>query len=336
MWVASRVEEGMPVGLREIDDPQPPLQSTRSTRSQAFQLLRLVASRLGLEVVRTRLRVLGRGLQHHVYLGWFGHPESHLELAAIARIPVADPAGGIPDREAVLNRIHFLDALGRLDSGVQIPRTFGAASTRYGWATVQSGLEGMQLDLLKDRSPLRAIAQAAAICHALDPRPLAEWLAPCANRKDFAREQLSVISEVGIPGASRALRWAEAHLPPEVPCRLVHGDLLPQNLLVDLELELSGILDWDFATLGDPAYDLAIATRGSPRPFKVVGGLRKLLEIYNSLVEKPLLPSNVQLYELCIRAHHFADAVRQRGRKSPHAQQLGGEFVSLMRRIGIE
>ena len=69
-----------------------------------------------------------------------------------------------------------------------------------------------------------------------------------------------------------------AHLPPATPSALLHGDLLGQNILFSLDGEPLGLIDWEQTELGDPAYDLAIVTRGVKRPFKVSGGLDLLVE----------------------------------------------------------
>ena len=84
---------------------------------------------------------------------------------------------------------------------------------------------------------------------------------------------------------AQAYRWARSHLPPTVPSSFLHGDLLGQNILLGLE-EPSGpattstLIDWEFACRGDPAYDLAIVTQGTRRPFQVNRGLERLLEFY--------------------------------------------------------
>ena len=48
---------------------------------------------------------------------------------------------------------------------------------------------------------------------------------------------------------------------------LLHGDLLPLNLLWGRETDELGVVDWESARIGDPAYDLAIVTRGHAKPF---------------------------------------------------------------------
>jgi hypothetical protein len=72
---------------------------------------------------------------------------------------------------------------------------------------------------------------------------------------------------------------------PEVPHKskfLEDGDLLPQNLLWDFHGEgRISVIDWESARIGDPAYDLAIVTRGARQPHKESGGLERLLDRYN-------------------------------------------------------
>jgi hypothetical protein len=66
------------------------------------------------------------------------------------------------------------------------------------------------------------------------------------------------------PYAQLAHRAAAAMDPPPATCapsahRLVHGDLHPGQLLLDRNGRLAGIIDWDEASLGDPAFDLQLA-----------------------------------------------------------------------------
>ena len=49
-----------------------------------------------------------------------------------------------------------------------------------------------------------------------------------------------------------------AHLPPDPPQVLLHGDIAPQNLLVSLDTaQLTGIVDWGDAQWADPAIEFA-------------------------------------------------------------------------------
>jgi aminoglycoside phosphotransferase (APT) family kinase protein len=58
------------------------------------------------------------------------------------------------------------------------------------------------------------------------------------------------------PVFADALGWLRAHLPECPSPGLVHGDYRAGNLLFSGE-QISGVLDWEFAHLGDPARDLA-------------------------------------------------------------------------------
>jgi aminoglycoside phosphotransferase (APT) family kinase protein len=59
----------------------------------------------------------------------------------------------------------------------------------------------------------------------------------------------------------------------------VHGDLLGQNILLGVD-DRDAVIDWEYAQFGDPAYDLAIVTRGVWRPFQIEKGMERLLEAY--------------------------------------------------------
>jgi aminoglycoside phosphotransferase (APT) family kinase protein len=61
------------------------------------------------------------------------------------------------------------------------------------------------------------------------------------------------------PAVEEALRWFRANKPEVPETTLVHGDFRIGNMLVDGE-ELSAVLDWELAQVGDPLYDLGYAS----------------------------------------------------------------------------
>ena len=63
------------------------------------------------------------------------------------------------------------------------------------------------------------------------------------------------------PAVNEALRWFRNN-PPEVPeTTLVHGDFRVGNMLIDHQKdEITGVLDWELARVGDPLYDLGYAS----------------------------------------------------------------------------
>lgn len=71
-------------------------------------------------------------------------------------------------------------------------------------------------------------------------------------------------------------------------------------------------IDWEYCRLGDPAYDLAITTKGARRPFQVSGGLEQLLAAYRSAGGDAISPSAVHFDEVCIRERGLARAVFSR------------------------
>lgn len=57
---------------------------------------------------------------------------------------------------------------------------------------------------------------------------------------------------------ARLIAWLPAHLPPEEPAVIAHGDYRLGNLMFATEAPvLRAILDWELATIGDPLSDLA-------------------------------------------------------------------------------
>jgi aminoglycoside phosphotransferase (APT) family kinase protein len=89
---------------------------------------------------------------------------------------------------------------------------------------------------------------------------------------------------------------------------LIHGDLLGQNILLDPD-EVPAVIDWEYAKLGDPAYDLAIVTRGAKKPFAIDRGLERLLDAYANIRQCRIAAHEVHFYELCLVARWFRDAL---------------------------
>jgi aminoglycoside phosphotransferase (APT) family kinase protein len=102
----------------------------------------------------------------------------------------------------------------------------------------------------------RQMAEQLARIHAvplgkLGPLPTA----PASVAIESSARQLARIGEPH-PALELALRWLRANAPPHPETVLVHGDFRIGNLLVGPE-GLTGVLDWEFAHLGDPHEDLA-------------------------------------------------------------------------------
>ena len=61
----------------------------------------------------------------------------------------------------------------------------------------------------------------------------------------------------------RLIEWLPAHLPPEQPARIFHGDLRLDNMIFHpTEPRVIALLDWELSTIGDPLADFAYHAMG--------------------------------------------------------------------------
>jgi aminoglycoside phosphotransferase (APT) family kinase protein len=105
-------------------------------------------------------------------------------------------------------------------------------------------------------SLITQIAHELAAIHRINPADL-----PALPVLEPAAAVAELRARFGQSGGDRpilalALHWLAANLPPPCPPRLVHGDFRLGNLLVEGS-QLTGVLDWELAHLGDPVEDLA-------------------------------------------------------------------------------
>jgi len=126
----------------------------------------------------------------------------------------------------------------------------------------------------------------------------------CPDGQDFQKTCGSTL----VAAVARA--WIEAHLT-QRPATVLHGDLLPQNLLWDfMGSGTISVIDWECARIGDPAYDLAIVTRGAQQPLKESGGFARLLTAYNEATSTSLPASAVRIHELLLHLRWLAETAR--------------------------
>jgi aminoglycoside phosphotransferase (APT) family kinase protein len=59
-----------------------------------------------------------------------------------------------------------------------------------------------------------------------------------------------------VPDCEAVMRWLDENQPDDVGTVLVHNDFRLDNLVLDDDLQVVAVLDWEMATLGDPLMDL--------------------------------------------------------------------------------
>jgi aminoglycoside phosphotransferase (APT) family kinase protein len=137
---------------------------------------------------------------------------------------------------------------------------------------VMERIDGESIGARVVRKPELAQARAAlpeqmaaqlALIHAIDPalEAVRDLPQPAAGQTAAEHALAGVRRQVAAldlhnPAVEWALRWLEQRAPANRAHTLVHGDFRIGNLLVGTD-GLRGVIDWEFAHLGDPHEDLA-------------------------------------------------------------------------------
>ena len=276
---------------------------------------------------------LSRGLTYAGYGAACVLPDADVGL--VARLPLPDA----PDDQALaaIREARLLVELARLRPPFETARLLGLALLPFGVAHVQQTAGGHYLGDEAGRARFpdtpELIGAAAAACHRLPTAPFA-FLGGPVTRRDHAQARIEETLPVDTaPELDDARAWAESHLPPATPARLLHGDLLPQNLLRDeLTSDAVTLIDWGEAQLGDPAYDLAIVTQSGKRTLGPPDGRRRLLDAYDARARDPVTPEQLRLHELCLLAGFYRAEQERFGPNSEAAGQALRRVANRLRR----
>jgi len=271
-----------------------------------------------------KIRRLEMGLNQENYLFWLTaeeplpYPPSHGYILRKCRRDCEDTSytQGIVRLQHEASTIEAL-ASQRLDFSVPEFICFVGDHNLPHDGFVETALPGLCLDDLK-RNPdkrsfiIEAIARVASAVHKLpvDRFRYLDGHPDVKTHVEARRDKLSTESLADDADASRALKWIDAHLHGDRPSVVLHGDLLPQNILWDWDKERLGVIDWEFAQIGDPAYDLAIVTRGNAKLCRVQDGLKRLVDTYREAGGASVTPADVITHELLLMLNWFASAVR--------------------------
>lgn len=130
--------------------------------------------------------------------------------------------------------------------------------TPYRSATELRALGAARTEAMSER-----LVDALAALHAVDPVEV--------GLADFGKAEGYLARQVGrwkkqldasycrdLPAADELHRLLVSDIPRESDAGIVHGDFRLDNVLVDGTGEITAVLDWEMATLGDPLSDLAL------------------------------------------------------------------------------
>ena len=140
------------------------------------------------------------------------------------------------------------------------------------------------------------------------------------------------------PGLTLGLRWLEQNQPPP-PERLtlLHGDFRIGNLIVNNEVGLAAVIDWEFAHLGDPVEDLAwplVRDWRFGNGHLRLGGIadaEPFLAEYERLTNRPVSPATITYWEIMGNMKWAITCLTQAHRHLS-GQDPSIEFASLGRR----
>lgn len=161
-----------------------------------------------------------------------------------------------------------------------VPQVEGSAKLPEGGrAVVHRTLGGAPVDLtsLSPESPLvTALGRALAALHDVPGELLEDVGLPAYTADEYRQRRLAEVDRAAASGhvpATLLSRWERALEEVGawrfVPC-VVHGDLAPENVLVDGD-RVTGILEWAETRIADPADDFAwLASGCTPSTFLAV------------------------------------------------------------------
>lgn len=253
---------------------------------------------------------IGRGLERDAYTAAVElRPDPDALSGGWVVLVPRGPASGEQDRRDPVVEARLLNWLGARPLPFRVPRALTApeGSRRL---LVREFLTGIPLDPRAGRQPgvrpWEVTGQLAAAVHTLAPP---DWLPGFVTRRAHAVEALSCLRDTTDPVCVDALAWASENLPDDtLPAVLLHGDLLGQNILLDPR-EPDALIDWEYALRGDPAFDLAIVTRGVRRPFQETGGLSRLLDAYADHGGQEVRAAHVHVHEIALFGRWYQESL---------------------------
>lgn len=290
-----------------------------------------------------RVRFLDAGLNHDNFV--FGvEADDPVPDAGVLVFRRQRPGSGA--RGTPVDRLHAeaetLRALAVLPRDFDTPRFICFVPEPDGATRgfVETALEGVPLRMLKKdaadcTTAIAAIGRVAAGVHRLNTAAFA-FLPGHGDADAHVDAQIAAFDSCFLrddPEAVPVMRWIGAHRSRGRPAALLHGDLLPQNLLLGLGDRRPGVVDWEDAQRGDPAYDLAIVTRGNRKLLGLDQGRHRLMDAYRAAGGAAVEATDVVVWELLLTLRWLYEAARdsqRRGHASPESYR--NQLRAILRR----
>lgn len=283
-----------------------------------------------------KINRIADGLWHDNY--WFfikgrDLPSVRTEQAYVLRLlrQQYDWQQGPEPRDRLVREAETLKALRSCNFANPIPEFIcfveGDQSEPIGM--IETAVSGVSLDRFKDRSTLKHISQVAANVHRMDIGRFVHL--PASNTRarhiGLRLEEINADLFAEFPLANQVREWITSYLPSDDHTCILHGDLLPQNLLYDWQNTsdsegVVAVVDWEMAQIGDLAYDLAIVSRGNRKILGVNNGLEVLLDKYAKLGGRKISLADVRVHELLLILHWLEEAWREYQKPRPNGHGL--------------
>ena len=274
--------------------------------------------------LRERLAELfgpGTRLVHAALLGGGASMEAWAVDVETPRGPLAllvrRAAGGRIYREALSLANEFRVLQAAWEGKVAAPRPYGyfadvAGREAFAMERLRGETVGRRIVQKADLSAARAalpaqMGEQLARIHALDPRSLpflpgASEEAPLRRSLEVLEAQLDDVGEPH-PAIELGLLRLRRELPRDGPRVVCHGDFRIGNLMVG-ESGLVGVLDWEFAHVGDPREELAWPMVRAWRfgndghPLGGIGEPEPFLQRYAELTGRRFERGELRIFEL--------------------------------------
>lgn len=283
-----------------------------------------------------RVIKIGKGLNKNVYRGditIFEGDQEKYESYAISQLCYdAD----LEASSRIIKEHIILDSVGKEKRCFSMPEPFGIIWHNGRLISAMSFVCGIPLKLRAGKSqverPWEIVGKVAADIHTLPTDDLPKSLGRYLTRERHAIALLKGYQKYDIPEIRDTLHWIRENLPQKKKSVLIHGDLLGQNILWTLEKQPC-VIDWEYAILGDPAFDLAIVTRGVSKPFQTSGGLHRLIDSYLSSGGQEITVNDVYVHELLLCLSWYEQAFERSS--GDHSPEYYLDFLRrLLKRVG--